>query len=131
MVNTALYEDGRDAVPEFVESFMYAMTDDGLRAMGGMFTLGGAYKGVPADRLPGFVASNGETCRLPWHAHTGHEGVATSFDPQRPAQSNWMAHVWVHGYDTWERGVDGSEASGWWWPYRSIPSLCNDQPSCL
>ena len=131
MVNTGLYSDGHDAVPEHVESFIYAMTDQGLMAMGGMFTLDKQFKDVPADRLPGFRASNGEVCRLPWHKHTDEEGLVTSFDPNDPTNSNWMAHVWIRGYDVWERGIDGTEASGWWWPYRTLPTLCNDQPSCL
>ena len=131
MVNTSLYDDGRDVVPEYVESFIYAMTDQGLKAMGGMFTLDKSWKGVPAERLPGFRASNGEVCELPWHLHDGEEGLATSFDPDNPTESNWMAHVWIHGYDVWERNVDGSEASGWWWPYRSIPTFCNDDGGCL
>jgi hypothetical protein len=131
MVNTTLYGDGRDIVPEYVESFIYAMTDQGLKAMGGMFTLDKSWKGVPEDRLPGFRASNGEVCKLPWHVHSDHEGLATSFDPDDPTRSNWMAHVWVHGYETWETNVDGSEASGWWLPYRTLPSFCNDDGGCL
>jgi hypothetical protein len=132
MVNTSLYGDGRDIVPEHVESFIYAMTDSGLKAMGGMFTLDKQWKSVPEDRLPGFQASNGEVCKLPWHVHSEHEGLATSFDPENPTQSNWMAHVWVHGYDTFEQNVrDGSEASGWWMPYRTLPSFCNDDGGCL
>ena len=131
MVNTSLYGDGKEIVPEHVESFMYAMTDSGLKAMGGMFTLDASWKDVPAEQLPGFHASNGEVCKMPWHAHTEEEGLATSFDPQNPTQSNWMAHVWVYGYDVWERGVDGTEASGWWWPYRTLPTFCNDDGGCL
>ena len=131
MVNTTLYGDGREIVPEYVESFIYAMTDSGLKAMGGMFTLPKEYKDLPAEELPGFKASNGETCKVPWHVHSDHEGLATSFDPDDPTKSNWMAHVWVYGYDTWERGVDGSEASGWWAPYRTLPTFCNDQGGCL
>ncbi|MDQ3935834.1 MAG: PQQ-dependent sugar dehydrogenase [Actinomycetota bacterium] len=131
MVNTSLYGDGRDVVPEHVESFIYAMTDGGLKAMGGMFTLDKEWKKVPPERLPGYRASNGEVCRLPWHNHVEEEGAATSFDPEDPTTSNWMAHVWVHGYDVFERGTDGTEASGWWWPYRSIPTFCNDDGGCL
>ena len=131
MYNTALYDDGHDVVPKHVESFIYAMTDTGLKAMGGMFTLSKSWKAVPEERLPRFRASNGESCRLPWHVHSGHEGLATSFDPDDPTRSNWMAHVWVHGYETWETGVDGSEASGWWFPWRSMPALCNDDGGCL
>lgn len=131
MVNTTLYGDGKDIVPEYVESFIYAMTDSGLKAMGGMFTLDKQWKNVPAERLPGFHASNGEVCKLPWHVHSDHEGLATSFDPDDPTRSNWMSHVWVHGYDTWEQNVDGSEASGWWAPYRMLPSFCNDDGGCL
>lgn len=131
MFATSRYDDEHIADPDHVEAFMYAMTDDGLKAMGGMFTLGGEYKAVPEAELPTFKASNGEECRLPWHNHTGHEGLATSFDPEKPAQSNWMAHVWIHGLDTWERGVDGSEANAWWAPYRATPAICNDTPSCL
>ena len=124
-------DDPAVAVPEHVESFIYAMTDQGLQAMGGMFTLPKEYKDLPVERLPGFRASNGETCKLPWHNHTDEEGLVTSFDPQNPTQSNWMAHVWFRGYDVWEQQVDGSEPSGWWAPYRSIPTFCNDQPACL
>jgi hypothetical protein len=131
MVNTSLYGDGRDVVPEYVESFIYAPTDQGLKAMGGMFTLGNEWKGVPAEALPGFRASNGETCKLPWHRHTEEEGLATSFDPSDPTNSNWMAHVWTRGYDVWERGIDGSEANAWWFPFRAVPALCNDDGGCL
>lgn len=131
MVNTSRYDDGLEAVPENVETFMYAMTDDGLRAMGGMFSPSSAYKNLPVEQLPMFTASNGEQCSLPWHKHTGAAGLATSFEPSNPDESNWMAHVWVRGLDTWEQGVDGSEPSGWWSVYRAVPALCNDQGACL
>jgi glucose/arabinose dehydrogenase len=131
MVNTSLYGDGRDVVPEFVESFIYAATDTGIKAMGGMFTLDKSWKNVPADRLPGFRAANGEVCKMPWHVHEDHEGLVTSFDPDDPTRSNWMAHVWIRGYDTWERNVDGSEPSGWWFVWRTLPSLCNNHGGCL
>ena len=131
MVNTSRYDDGLNVNPESVETFMYAMTDDGLRAMGGMFTLGNEFKSLPEDQLPTFRASNGEHCRVPWHKHTGAEGLATSFEPSNPDESNWMAHVWIHGYDTWEQGADGSEPNGWWSVWRATPAICNDQGACL
>ena len=131
MVNTTRYADGLDVVPEKPETFMYAMTDDGLRAMGAMFTLDAPWKHVPVEQLPTFRASNGEQCRVPWHKHTGAEGLATSFEPSNPDESNWMAHVWMYGYDTWEQGADGSEPNGWWSVWGVAPAICNDQGGCL
>ena len=110
---------------------MYAMTDDGLTAMGGMFTLDASYKDVPVEALPGFRASNGEVCKLPWHNHVGAAGLATSFEPENPDQSNWMAHVWVRGIDTWEQRTDGSEPNSWFTPFAMTPALCNDDGFCV
>ena len=131
MVNTNRYADGLDVVPEAPETFMYAMTDAGLKAMGAMFTLDAPWKNVPEDQLPTFRASNGEQCRVPWHKHTGAEGLATSFEPSNPDESNWMAHVWMYGYSTWEQGADGSEPNAWWSVWGAAPAICNDQGGCL
>lgn len=163
--NTELYDDEdpetgvqRDLEPEFPENIVYAMTDDGLKAMGIMFALGENeelgrswkdYDDVPFD-LPDFTADEAvledgtvvpavidpltgqpETCEMLWHSHTGEEGAATSFDPENPEESVPMAHVWGWGYDMWERGVDGTEASAWWAPYRAVPAICSERDACL
>jgi hypothetical protein len=154
--NTSLYDDAdpttgkqRDLVPEYPENIVYAMTDDGMKAMGAMFALGvnedeggRSWKDYddPVDPmdLPKWTSSTTvdatgapEQCDMLWHSHTGEEGAATSFDPENPDESVPMAHVWGWGYDMWERGVDGTEANSWWAPYRLTPAICSEQDKCL
>ena len=149
--NTSLYDDvdpatgqQADIVPELPENIVYAMTDDGPKAMGIMFALGQdeanarSWKDADPSEYPNFVARHPdpvtgapEQCRMHWHSHTGAEGVATSFDPQNPEESVPMAHVWAWGLPMWDAGADGSEASAWWLPYRILPSICSEKDACL
>ena len=161
--NTNLYDDNyedpydgqvkqADLVPELPENIVYAMTDDGPKAMGIMFAMGQdeargqSWKASDDDpaNLPKWESSvidnetlidpetgGRETCDMVWHAHTDAEGAATSFDPERPTESVPMAHVWGWGLDMFERNVDGSEASAWWLPYRTLPTICGTVDNCL
>jgi hypothetical protein len=141
MVNPARVDDGPYAPPshgkgdpasrvfnpDYIESFMYGMTDEGLTPLGGMFVLPSEYKDWDPADLP-----NPTGCLMQWHNHTGTAGLATSFDPSHPDQSVWMSHVWTYGgIDPWGRDYDGSEPEGWFAPYRVVPALCDGDGGCI
>lgn len=122
MVATRRFNDGRLLDPARIESFMYAMTDKGLTAVGGMF--------IDADKEA--TPPNPTGCLMIWHNHTNAEGVVTSFDPEHPTRSVWMAHVWTFGdLEPWGRDMDGSEPHAWFFGYRYVPAVCNDDGECI
>jgi hypothetical protein len=121
MVSPARTADKYELVPSKVESFMYAMTDSGLKAVGVMYMF------EPREAVP----PNPTGCILQWHRHTGTQGVVTSFDPKHPYASAWMAHIWTFGYDDpWHDG-DGTEAHTWFFAYRNIPNVCDSTGQCV
>lgn len=119
VINPERNEDEHVLVPQHLESFMYALTNDGWRALGGMYVMPKSYKDQPAEALP-----NPSGCLLQWHKHEGTvEGSATSFDPNKPQQSVWMAHVWTFAdVDPW-RDYDGTTWSPHT-PFAPVPSVC-------
>jgi len=159
--NTGLYDDTdengvqRDNDPWFPENIIYAMTDDGWKAMGAMFTMAHAeqhldengnpmlWKDVDPTLWPQWTSKVAtidpvtgeerfETCQMNWHTHGGLGGTATGggADPNT-AESHPMSHVWAWGMDMWERGADGSEANAWWAPYRAVPVICSEYDACI
>lgn len=122
MVAVNRYYDGKMLDAYRVESFMYAMTDKGLTAVGGMFIF--PFKNATPPNPTG--------CMLVWHRHTGGEGAVTSFDPQDPDTSVWMAHVWTFGgLDPWGRDFDGTEPHAWFFAYRYLPVVCAEDGDCI
>jgi hypothetical protein len=152
--NTKLYDDAdpatgkqRDIDPWFPENIIYAMTDDGWKAMGIMFTMvtdestGKLWKEQPVATWPNYYTTTEdpvtgvprqETCYMHWHTHAGAGGTATGggVDP-RSAESHPMTHIWAWGIDMWERGADGTEANSWFAPYRLIPAVCSEKDACI
>jgi hypothetical protein len=121
MVSPARTSDKYELVPSKVESFMYAMTDSGLKAVGVMYMF------EPRDAVP----PNPTGCILQWHRHTGAQGAVTSFDPKHPYASAWMAHIWTYGHDDpWHDG-DGTEPHTWFFAYRNIPNVCDSTGQCV
>ena len=121
MVSPARVRDSYELTPSKVESFMYAMTDSGLKAVGVMYMFD------PRDEVP----PNPTGCILQWHRHIGTAGLVTSFDPQHPYASAWMAHIWTFGYDDpWHDG-DGTEPHTWFFGYRYIPNVCDSTGQCI
>ena len=117
MFSSSREGDAYELDPLHIESFMYAMTDEGLTPIGAMYIF------APKDQPP----PNPTGCLMQWHNHTGAEGAATSFDPNNATTSVWMAHIWIYGgVDPWGRDFDGSEAEQWFMGYRYIPALCNN-----
>lgn len=115
--NTQLNNDDKVLDPSAIEMFMYAMSDDGY------VPIGAAYMDQNRDH-PYFHPEIG--CWIEWHQHTGHEGAATSFDPNNPDRSAWMAHIRFdvsnpYGENDW----DGSEPRGYFSPTSPVPALCN------
>lgn len=94
------------------------------------------YKRVDEDHLPLWQSpATQNVCDLPWHPHTGAEGVATSFDAENPDRSAWMAHIllYANGGDIWGGygGNDGSESHAQWKPLNHVPAACNPRGPCL
>ena len=94
------------------------------------------YKRVEEDHLPLWQSPTTDSvCDLPWHPHTGAEGVATSFDAENPDRSAWMAHIllYANGGDIWGNygGGDGAEAHAQWKPLNHVPAACNPHGPCL
>ena len=122
MVAVGRINDGQLLNPDRVESFLYAMTDEGLTAIGGMFIYPNRARTPP----------NPTGCLMVWHKHTGVEGLVTSFDPRAPNESMWMAHVWTYGgLDPWGRDFDGTEPHAWFFGYRYLPAVCAQDGECL
>jgi hypothetical protein len=113
--------DSYELTPTKVESFMYAMTDSGLKAVGAMYIFS------PKDKTP----PNPTGCIMQWHRHTGMQGAVTSFDPNEPFASVWMAHVWTFGYDDPWRDGDGTEPHTWFMGYRYLPNVCDSTGQCV
>lgn len=122
MFSYGRFEDDHELNPAQVESFMYAMTDEGLKAVGAMYVFDDREVQPP----------NPTGCILQWHRHEGAvEGLVTSGDLEHPTQSAWMAHLWTYGFeDPWHDG-DGTEQHAWFAPYRAIPAICGDGSFCI
>jgi len=123
MIDVSRFDDANVLSPEHIESFMYGMTDEGLTPIGGMYVF------EPKDQQP----PDPTGCLMQWHKHSMLVG-RTSDDRNQvdDLQSVWMAHLYLFGdIDPWGRDSDGSEPHAWFWAYRGIPAVCNNEAFCI
>jgi hypothetical protein len=112
MVNPSRRSDRTILNPDQIESFLYAMTDQGWVAIGGMYIMP-AY-GMAGPEIGG--------CLTKWHYHGGFGGrIASAGSMEKTPE---MLHVWTYpGLDPWGH-YDGRELSQLWTPGKHVPSVC-------
>jgi hypothetical protein len=127
MVNVGRVFDPTILDPAQIESFMYAQTDRGLVAIGGMYIMPAEFrdgKVVPTEPKHGPQIGG---CRTQWHKHSGWVAAVST------AGTNWeetpeMLHVWTYpGLDPWSHYA-GRELSQLWAPWKDVPSFCRISP---
>jgi hypothetical protein len=130
MVAPERVRDPRILVADEIESFMYAVTDDGLVPIGGMFMM-------PAEMTTEGMRPTEPTagpelggCLTRWHDH-GADGFGTLFAGGRTPE---MLHVWTHPtMEPWGH-YDGRDVAQLSTPGSFVPSLCRESeptpPAC-
>ena len=113
MLNLARIKDPTILDASEIESFLYAVTDRGLVAIGGMYVM-------PTREATGPEFGG---CLTRWHRHTGASGrILTGGQSDRTAE---MLHVWTYpGLDPYGE-YGGREFSQLWTPGSWIPSVCS------
>ena len=98
--------------PNRIESFLYAMTDDGWVAIGGMYIM--PEYGMPGPEVGG--------CMTKWHHHGGFGGrLATAGTMEKTPE---MLHVWTYrGLEPFGH-YDGRDFSQLFGPAAALPSFC-------
>lgn len=121
---SAVEQEGEPVIldPDRIESFMYAMTDQGLTAIGGMYMMPAEYDEAKGDFLRPRAPFEGPQmggCLTRWHDHpelgrmTNRSGAPT---PQ-------MLHVWTYpGLEPFSE-YDGREMSQLWKVGSLIPDI--------
>jgi hypothetical protein len=112
MVNRSRRSDETILNPDEIESFLYAMTDGGWVAIGGMYIM--PRHGMSGPEIGG--------CLTKWHYHGGFGGRIASAGTMEKTPE--MLHVWTYpGLDPWGH-YDGRELSQLWTPGKHVPSVC-------
>lgn len=108
--------------PDRIESFMYAMTDDGLIAIGGMYMMPAEYNEEKGDLLlprPPFKGPEFGGCLTRWHDHPDLGKMVNRSGAPTPE----MLHVWTYrGLEPYAE-YDERELTWMWTPTSFVPVI--------